>query len=143
MHFGIVGVQLIAGQLLDDETIVRFVIIEGADDIIAIAPGVRPFIIVGESVRIGISNHVEPMLAPLLTIARTIQKTFYDLLEGFWRLVFHKGVDFRRRRRQAGEIKGCPSNKCDLFCRTGGSDAFFLQLFIDKGIDRIAGRCHG
>ena len=44
------GPQLVAGELLADEAVVRLVGVEGADDVVAVAPRVRPHLVVLEAV---------------------------------------------------------------------------------------------
>ena len=65
--------QFIAGQLLDDEFVVRFVFIKRPNDIVAVPPVVRAFVIVGVSACVGIADDVQPMLSPTLTVLRTRQ----------------------------------------------------------------------
>ena len=54
-RIGIAGIQFVAGNLLLQESIVRFVRIEGIDYVVAIAPDVRPRFIGFKSVRIGVT----------------------------------------------------------------------------------------
>src|SRR5690348_9211995 len=64
----IVGIQLVARDLLFDESIVRLVLIEGLNDVIAITPDVRPGLIGFEPCAIGITRKIQPVAAPPLAV---------------------------------------------------------------------------
>jgi hypothetical protein len=68
--------------LLAHETIIGLVGIERADDVIAKAPGIAAFVVVGEARRIGIARHVEPVPAPLLAIVGGGEQSVDNLGKG-------------------------------------------------------------
>ena len=72
-HFRIFWIQLVTGQLFSDESIVRLVAVEAANDIVAIPPRIRPFDIVRETAGIGVTDHIEPMPRLLLAVMRATQ----------------------------------------------------------------------
>src|SRR5436190_70948 len=51
----------VAGQLVADELVVRSVVVEGPDDVIAVRPGVGPGGVGLEAGRLGEADHVEPV----------------------------------------------------------------------------------
>ena len=61
----------ITGELLKDEAVPRSVFIEGADDIIAVGPGIFAGGIHFEAMRIGIANDVQPVLSPAFAVVGT------------------------------------------------------------------------
>lgn len=64
------GIELVPRNLFQDELVIRLILIEAANYIVAIAPGVRTFIVIGETVRIAVAGDVEPMAAPFFTVVR-------------------------------------------------------------------------
>src|SRR5205085_10063587 len=67
----IAGLQLIASDLLADETVVGFVIVQRTDDIVAIAPRIRAVGVRFITVGLRITNEIEPVARPMLAVART------------------------------------------------------------------------
>ncbi len=82
----IAGKHLVAGDLLLDEAIVGLVVIEGADHVIAIAPGVRPVLIEFEAIGVGVANHVQPLRGPALAIMRRREQAidYFFIRVGAW-----------------------------------------------------------
>ena len=71
---GNVAGQLIAGQLFLHKAVERLVLIERADDVIAVAPGERPVAIGAEvAIRVRVAGGVQPVLPPALPIVRRRQ----------------------------------------------------------------------
>ena len=103
---GDLGGQQIAGDLFADELVVRLVAVEGVDDIVAIAPGVRIGQVARRAGRFAVAGHVEPVPAPAFAEARRGQQPIDDLLEGVGGVVLEERVDLLGRRRQAGQIEG-------------------------------------
>ena len=60
--------QNIAGDLFANELIVRFVLIEGADYVVAVEIGFRHGIVGRFAGGVGVTNHVEPVSSPLFTV---------------------------------------------------------------------------
>ncbi len=75
-RFVFLGRNLIAGELFGDEAVVRLVIVERADDVVAIAPGVIAVRIVLEAIGFGEAHDVEPMLSPSLAVVRAGEQFF-------------------------------------------------------------------
>ena len=68
----IAGERLVAGELLEDEAVERLVGVEGADDVVAIAPGVGPRFVELVAVGVGVAGEVEPVPAPALAVVRRL-----------------------------------------------------------------------
>ena len=75
-----VGSQSVASDLLADELIVRLVVVQRADHVVAVWPGVRPLAVRFESVGLAKANQVEPVPRPALAVARALQ---HFVNEGF------------------------------------------------------------
>ena len=67
---GVAGERLVAGELLDDEAVVRLVGVERADDVVAVPPGVGPGLVELVAVGVGVAGQVEPVPAPALAVVR-------------------------------------------------------------------------
>ena len=78
-RFGRIGRELIARDLFLNELVVRFVFIEGADDVIAISPGIVAIAIVLKASGIGVANHIQPVPAPSLAVVRRSKQLFHHL----------------------------------------------------------------
>ena len=67
--FGVVGIELVAGELLGQESIIRFVGIQALDDVVAISPRGGSIGILAVSVRLGVADQVEPVARPSLAVS--------------------------------------------------------------------------
>src|SRR5262249_23254155 len=74
--------QQIAGNLLNQEAIIRFVFIETSYHVVAIAPSMRSFAVGFVTVGLGITNHIEPVLRPALAILRASEQALHQPLVG-------------------------------------------------------------
>ena len=96
--FGFVG-KLVPRQLLDNKPVVRFVAIDGLDDIIPILPRSGLWRIPLVTVGVGIADQVQPVAAPplakmgrgkeavhlaLVSIGRRVALERLDFVEGRW-----------------------------------------------------------
>ncbi len=139
--FGPIAGQLVARQLLADELIERFVGVERANDIVAIAIGQRP-IGIGEEVAVGvgIAGRVEPILAPALAVARRGKIALDHALVGVVGRVVEKGRNLLRCRRQANQIERHAANqRCPVGFGPQRQPGRF-QFGFDEAIDRGAQR---
>ena len=103
--------KFISGQLFPNELVIGLIAVEGANDVVAVPPGVR-FSLVG-LVTVGLSeaHQIKPMTSPLLAVMRGLQQAIDQVFPSLCRWVVNEGLDGLRRRRQAGEIVGDPSNQ--------------------------------
>ena len=58
----------IANELLFDEAIIRCVVIESMDDVVAIRPRIGPLRVHFKTVRVGVAHHIQPVLRPPLAV---------------------------------------------------------------------------
>lgn len=108
---GVLGVEFVAGELFADETVVALVGVEGADQVIAIAPGVGALGVEFKAIGVGVANYIEPLLRPAFAIALAGHEAVEEAFVGFGAFVFQEGGDFVGSGREAGEIKGCAADE--------------------------------
>ena len=60
--------QQVAGQLLQDELIVRFVIVQRFDDIFTVSPCVAMRDVFIKTIGIGIARHIQPVTSPTFSV---------------------------------------------------------------------------
>ena len=130
-------VQFVTRNLLADELTIRLVLIEGVDDVIAVAPRVWTIVVLLESRRVGIAGDVHPVTAPAFAVVRRSEQLVDDALPGPARRVGEKRVNLRRRRWQADQIKIGPSQPCQWVGARGRVDTRVLAGGLKKSIDRM------
>ena len=106
----LLGVESVGRDLLDHESVVGQIMIEGADDIIAVGVGPVVVGVLKQNVPlgIGVAGDVEPVSPPSLAIAWRGQQAIDQAIERIRRGVGLEFVDFFRRWRQTQEVKGGP-----------------------------------
>ena len=70
LRLGIPALEDVARDLLPKESIVRLVLVEGLDHIVAVTPRIGPQLVTLKSMRIGVVSDIQPMPRPALAIAR-------------------------------------------------------------------------
>ena len=73
---GVLG-DLVSGELLGREAVVRLVIVERAGDVVSIAPRVRSLEIVRKARGIGVTHDVEPMTRRLFAVVGARQQSIH------------------------------------------------------------------
>ena len=73
----------VAGELFDDELIVRHVGVEGADDVVAVVVGVGDDGLELVAARLGVADEVEPVAGPALTEGGRGEERINDALDGW------------------------------------------------------------
>ena len=98
----ILQIQLIGGELLDDEPVKWLILVERANDVIAIGPGPRKRFLLEKNIAlvVRIAGDIQPVTRPVLAVLRRVK----ELIDQFGmrnpRLGFEAG-------RQAGEDEMC------------------------------------
>ena len=134
---GVVGSgKKISGQLFLHELIVRLVLIERANHVIAIPPCVPVHQVLVEPVRIGITGYIEPVPRPSLSIMRRGQQAVYDFCERIETGVGQERVHFLRCRGQPGQIECGAADQGALIGRGRRLQAFQFERAQDEGVDR-------
>ena len=102
--------ESIAGNLLEDELIVRFIRIQSFDDPVAVRPGIWAFSIRLKSLRFPKPNQVQPMASPPLSVARAFQNIVDQVCPCVRGVVIQKLFDLLRHGWQAMHDQIEPSN---------------------------------
>ena len=67
-------VDFIARDLLGDETGIRFVVVEAADDVVAVFPRMRAIQVVVRAAGVGVTREIQPVAAPALAVVRALEQ---------------------------------------------------------------------
>lgn len=129
----------VAGDVFLDEEIVRLVGIEGANDVVAIAPGGGAFAVNGKAVGFGIANEIEPMAAPAFAVAG-VGEEFIDLLfvgEGIG--IVEEGPGFFGGGREADEAEVETTEECAAAGFGGRCEVLFFEFGEDEIVDGVPG----
>ena len=134
---GVVGSgKKVAGELLLHELIVRLVVIERANHVIAIAPCVPVDQVLVETVGIGIAGHIEPVPRPALSIMRRGQQAVYHLCKRIGTVVGKERLHFLRRRGQPGQIECRAADQRALVGGRRRLQAFLFERAQNESVDR-------
>ena len=121
--------QQVAGEMFADELIVRDILVEGADQIIAIEPRAFDFVIPVVAEGLGEPHHVHPVARPVLSEMRRGQSrsTSRSYAPGDWSCT---------NRSTSSGVGGSPvSTKLSLrisVCRSAGSASFRPGLALTQ-----------
>ena len=111
---GLLRLQFVAGQLLADEAIVRQIVVEGSNDVVAVSMGIGAQAVFFEAFGFAVAHQIEPVLCPTLAVARRGQQTVDHFGVGIGGLIGEEIGLFGRRRREAGEIEGHAAQQREL-----------------------------
>ncbi len=102
---GIFRSDFVSGELLADELVVWFVLIEGFDHVIPVRPCIRTIAVLAVAIGLRVAGKIQPVLAPALAIARGFEKLLDELFV-FFRIFIRKvGIKLAGRRWQAVHIE--------------------------------------
>ena len=130
------GGDLIAGQLFLNKTIVRLIVVEGTNHVIAVAPGIGTEIVVLETLGLGEPDNVQPVLAPVLSVMFARQQAIDNLLPGFGRSVIYECGNFGRRGWKTREIERDAADQRRPVGRGSVRELFLPHTGEHKGVDR-------
>ncbi len=133
------GRQEIAGELPGEELIVRQVVVERADDPVAIRRHVA--VDVGlVAVRVGVSREIEPVHRHPLAVRRRGQVVLDGAGVRAGRSIAHERVDVGGRRREAGQVERETADDDLGRGRRRRREAFGVQPRAHERIDRVRTR---
>jgi len=108
---------MIGSELLFDEKVVGYVVVERFDDPIAITPGIRIRLPVATSVAIfGIARHVEPIAAPSLAVPPAGQQTINQLFIAFRVSILREALNLFETGFQSHEVQISAADQDARFC---------------------------
>ena len=76
-------IERISGDLLFDEATVRFVVVEGTDDVVSVRPGIHARLVFVIAVCLAVMHEVQPVARPALAVARGGEELIDELLVAF------------------------------------------------------------
>ena len=85
--------HLVASYLFVYEAIERLVLVEGPDDVVAIAKGVAERDVLVQTVGVCVASDIEPMPAPTFAIVRGLEQPLDDSLVGVWSRIRKERLD--------------------------------------------------
>ena len=138
-QLGIVRRDFVAGDLLGEKLVERFVAVQRVDHVVAEAPGFRKTAVILEALGLGEAHHVEPVAREMLAVVRTREQAIDDALVSVGRFVGEEGHRFLRCRRQAGEIEVNAAEELGLGRGGGGREGVRLQLCEHETINGAGG----
>ena len=133
------GRHEVAGELFGGELVERFVLVEGADDPVAITPRVGHHFVLVLPVRVGVARHVEPPPPPSLAIARRREQTLHEASGRVRCAVRLEGFDLARSGGQPGEIVRDAADEGAPVGGRGRDESVFGELRRDEAVDRVLG----
>ena len=101
----------VAGDLLDRESIERYIPVQRFDDPVPPAPSIWAESISPIAIAVCVAGLIEPMTSPFFTVVGAGQQAIDQALPGARLPVGEKGGEFIRRGRQACEVKSRSPNE--------------------------------
>ena len=132
---GIAREKFVAGDLLLDETVERFVGVERTNDVVAIAIRVAEEEIGLEAAGVGVARDIEPVAAVALAVLRRGEEAVDKLRVGVGGLVGEERLDFFGRGRQTDEIERSAADEGLARCAGGGVEFFGCESREDEAVD--------
>ena len=132
------GKEFVAGELFADELVVGLVLVEGADDVVAVTPHLGAELVALVAVGVGVAHDVEPVPRPPLAVARVGEERVHKLLVGARRAVVDEGEHFLGRWRQADEIEAEAADQRAAVGLGREGELLLGKLGEEEGIGGIA-----
>src|SRR5207247_2146460 len=120
------------------KTRIRLVLIESANHVIPIGPGIRARLVLVITVGVGEMDRVQPMPCPAFSIARRIQQTVHLLLVSSRTSIGNESLNVFRARRQRNQIKAQPPNQSPPIRLHRGRKLLLFELSTDEKHDRLS-----
>ena len=129
--------ERIANDLFADELIVGRVLVEGANDVIAIWPRVRTLGVDLEAVRVRVAHDIQPVLRPTFAVAWRSEEFVHDALVGIATTILHEGIDLLLRWRQSDEIEIDPPQPAHAIRLRRRLEPLLVQARENNAIDVV------
>jgi hypothetical protein len=91
---GVAGGEEVAGDLFHHEAVEGEVLVEGADDVVAEAPGVGADVVLFVAVGLAVADDVEPVAAPAFAVGGGGEEAVDERFVGVGGGVLEEGFDF-------------------------------------------------
>src|SRR4029078_10422407 len=116
------------GDLFFGEAVVRLIVIERLDHVIAIAPCLERIGVLLEAGGISVANKIEPVPAPLFAVAGRREQRIDQSLPGGGRVVAQELANLLGGWRQPEEIERSASNQGQFAGSGSGLDSGSVQF---------------
>jgi len=131
-------VELVAGDLLPDEQVVRLVAVERVDDVVAVTPRMRHVGVALVAGGVGVAGEVEPVARPAFAVTWIVEQPVDQLPVSERTAIVDERGGGVRVGRDAEQVKVQPANECSALGQRRGCDAFGLESGEDESVDRVA-----
>ena len=131
--------QEIPGDVFADQLVIGNVRVEGAYEIIPVAPGHGQFRITLTPMRFAVADQVHPVPRPTLAKTGRGQQSVHPLLVGVGRAIAQKVFDLFHRRRQPGQCERHAAQQRFATGFWGRSQSAFLHVRQQEAIHRVVG----
>ena len=132
-----VGKQRVSGDLFLHEAAVRLVAVEGADNVVAVRPGVGAGLVLVVTVSVAVVDDVQPVARPAFAVAGRGEQPLDQLLVGQRVGVGDELADFIRGRRQAKQVVVHTADQRVAIGLGGMGQLLFAELGRDEVVDRV------
>ena len=131
--------EQVARDVFADELVIRHVVVEGANQVVAVTPGVMDFVVPFVAVRLGKPDHIQPVSRPAFAKMGRRQQRIDERLHGGCRRrtrTFQR-IELLARRREAGQDETQPSRERARFGRVRRCEARRFETTQDELVDRM------
>ena len=128
--------QFIAGELLDEKSVIRLVGVERVNHVIAISPDARLGGVSFVTVRLGVAHKVQPMPSPAFAVARPAEQVVDQSFNCCGRFVREELILLLNGRRQAGQVERRSSQQIAAFRRMIWLPTRLFKFRQDESINR-------
>ena len=128
----------IGGKLKLGELVEGHVRVQGLDDPVPPAPGVRASQILFVAIAVGVAGEVQPVARPLLAVMLGSEEPVNQSFVGAGAVVSEEGLRLPRRWRQARQVQAHATQQGRTAGFGGRREALGLQLGKHEPVDRIA-----
>ena len=132
--------QQITRQLLANKFVVRLVVVERIDNVVAVPVGFGHGEIAGVSGGVRVARQVEPVAAPAFAVFARTQHSLDKFLVGFVRIIVQKLVDLRGRCRQPSQIVSETTNEGPLIGERRRHQTILLEFRQNELINGVCTR---
>ncbi len=137
-RIGVVWRNIVAGDLLAEELIVRLVAVQRADHVIAVRPRIVTGAVALETVSVGVVGHVKPVARPVFAVVRRGEESLDQFFIGIGSRVGHEGLRFLGGGWEPQQVEAKPTDQSSAVGLGIGREPFLFELRQDERIDGIA-----
>ena len=126
----------VACELIRDESVVRKIVVESADQPIPPDPLIAVAVIL-IAIGIGVAGGLQPRGSHVFAIAWRGEKAVDEFLVGLWRGIGKESGNFLRGSGKAGEVEADPADECFFGSAGRGVEIVFAKALLDESVDAL------